>query len=225
MLMFKGFSGQTSDFFWELVFNNDREWLHEHKQEFETLLNRPLKELAEETAALLAERFPQMEPKAHVSRIWRDSRRLFGRPPLKEEMWFEIRSKSAPDNSATFYFVIKPAGIGWGMGFWCAEASQMERFRASIDANPAKFEKLAAGIAKMKSYKVEGPEYKRRKREFGNATDEWYNRKGLSVNHSEDFGEKAESAKLPAILADEFSSLMPMYDYLLQHCRSDDINN
>ena len=221
MLMFNGFSEKTPEFFWELVFNNDRTWLHEHKEEFDRLLNRPLKELAEETARLLAERYPLMAPSAHVSRIWRDSRRLFGRPPLKEEMWFEIRSDNAADNSATFYFVIKPAGIGWGMGFWCAEAAQMEHFRDSIDANPAEFERLAAGIAKMKGYRVEGPEYKRKKREFGNATDEWYNRKGVSVNHSEDFGEAATSPNLPAMLADEFSALMPMYDYLLQHCRSD----
>lgn len=220
--MFNGFPKESSDFFWELIFNNDREWLHEHKQEFDGLLNRPLKELAEETAALLEERFPEMQPKAHVSRIWRDSRRLFGRPPLKEEMWFEIRSENAPDDSATFYFVIKPAMVGWGMGFWCASAAQMESFRAGIDANPAEFERLAAGIAAMKDYEVEGPEYKRKKGEFGNATDNWYNRKGVSVNHSEDFGQRASSPKLPLILADEFSELMPMYDYLLLHCRSDD---
>ena len=46
--MFNGFSEKTPEFFWELVFNNDRTWLHEHKEEFDRLLNRPLKELAEE---------------------------------------------------------------------------------------------------------------------------------------------------------------------------------
>lgn len=220
--MFKGFSKQSSDFFWELVFNNSREWLHEHKQEFDSLLNTPLKDLADDTAAILAERFPLMEPQTHVSRIWRDSRRLFGKPPLKEEMWFELKSGDAPDNSASFYFVIKPAAIGWGVGFWCAEAAQMESFRDSIDANPAEFERLAAEVSKMKGFIVEGPEYKRKKREFGNAIDEWYNRKGVSVNCSEDFGEDAMSPKLAVKLADAFTELMPMYDYLLLHCRSDD---
>ncbi|MBP3622661.1 MAG: DUF2461 family protein, partial [Oscillospiraceae bacterium] len=49
--MFEGFTTQTSDFLWELAFHNERPWFLAHKEQFEQLLNRPLKALAADTAA------------------------------------------------------------------------------------------------------------------------------------------------------------------------------
>ena len=77
--MFEGFTTQTSDFLWELAFHNERPWFLEHKEQFEQVLNRPLKALAADTAALMEQRFPSRGFKLHVSRIYRDARRLFGR--------------------------------------------------------------------------------------------------------------------------------------------------
>ena len=216
--MFSGFTKESSDFFWELVFNNDRAWLHEHKEPFEALLNTPLKELAKETCSIMEQRFPEMRPKVHVSRIWRDSRRLFGRPPLKESMWFDLRSAESTGEAAAFYFEIKPAVWGCGMGLWCPKAEQMEHFRAGIDANPAAFERLATEIEKLEGYTVDGPSYSRKKGGYEGVVDSWYNRRWVSVSHEEDFGGAIISKDLPLILADDFSALMPMYNFLLQHC-------
>lgn len=33
--MFTGFTKQTSEFLWELAFNNERPWFLEHKEQFE----------------------------------------------------------------------------------------------------------------------------------------------------------------------------------------------
>ena len=46
---FDGFSPKTSEFLWELSFNNERTWFLAHKDEFERVLNAPFKALAEET--------------------------------------------------------------------------------------------------------------------------------------------------------------------------------
>ena len=47
--MFEGFTQETSDFLWDLSFNNERPWFLAHKEQFERCLNQPFKALAQET--------------------------------------------------------------------------------------------------------------------------------------------------------------------------------
>ncbi len=215
--MFQGFQAKAGDFFWELCFHNEREWFHAHKEQFDMLIGTPMKELAAETYALLLQRFPLLEAEVHVSRIWRDARRLYGRGPLKDNLWFSIENPNIRGEKPSFYFEIEPAVFSYGMGFWCPRAEQMELFRKSIDANPAAFERLASQIVKIDSFKLDGPFYKRPKGDYGEIVNAWYNRKSTYVFHEEDFGGALLSPELPAILCDAFTTLMPMYEYLLSH--------
>ncbi|MDO5445773.1 MAG: DUF2461 domain-containing protein [Eubacteriales bacterium] len=212
--MFTGFKPEASDFFWELCFNNDRAWFYEHKDQFDELINEPLKSLATETNKIMASRFPEMHPVTHVSRIWRDARRLFGRGPLKESMWFSMRGGTDRAFPASFYFEIKPAVFGYGMGFWCATSEQGERFRKSVDADPARFIRIAEEVSAQDRFTLEGPLYKKPKGSYSEIADGWYNRKWASLTYEENFEGDALSPELPQILADAFSPLMPMYDYL-----------
>ena len=45
------------------------------------------KALAAQTHELMQQRFPDMDCRLHVSRIYRDARRLFGRGPYKDHLW------------------------------------------------------------------------------------------------------------------------------------------
>ena len=38
--MFTGYSDKTVDFFWDIRFNNSREWFHPRKDQFNELLKR-----------------------------------------------------------------------------------------------------------------------------------------------------------------------------------------
>ena len=93
--MFQGFSKETGEFLWELSFHNERPWFLAHKEQFERVLNEPFKALARDSAALLQERFPDMLIQCHISRIYRDARRLFGRGPYKDHLWFTIWDSAA----------------------------------------------------------------------------------------------------------------------------------
>ena len=42
------------------------------------------------------------------------------------------------------------------MGFYSATAAQMEAFRRNIDANPARFERIAAAVEKLDGFAVSG---------------------------------------------------------------------
>ena len=216
--MFQGFQPQASDFFWELCFHNDREWFHAHKDQFNELIGIPFKELAKDSYDLLMQRFPERDMKFHVSRIWRDARRLFGRGPLKENLWFSIERADADDYAASFFFELRPAVYSYGMGFWCPRTEQIEAFRSSIEANPAAFGRLAEDVANMEGFTIEGPVYKRPKGDFGEVINQWYNRKWASVYHEEDFGGALLTKDLPLILADTYEKLMPMHDYFMKHC-------
>ena len=77
--MFTGYTDQTVDVFWGIRFNNDRAWFAEHKQEFQDAVMAPTKALAAELYDWFQADYPDLHLNLHISRIYRDARRLFGR--------------------------------------------------------------------------------------------------------------------------------------------------
>ena len=217
--MFNGFTQQTSEFLWELSFNNERPWFLAHKGEFERVLNAPFKALAADTCSLMQARYPHMGLSLHISRIYRDARRLFGRGPYKDHLWFSLKSGEIQSEGPMFWFEIGAADYSYGMGFYGASPSQMEAFRRLVDANPARFERLAREVEKL-GFLLTGEEYKRPKGDRGALINRWYNRKRLGLERSMDFGGQLLDGSLPQTLADAYSALMPMYEFFLEFYRA-----
>ena len=213
--MFTGFTKQAGDFMWELAFNNERPWFMEHKAQFEALVNTPMKALAAETAELMRKRCPERELTMHVSRIYRDARRLFGRGPYKDHLWLMIYDETVKNAGPVFFFEFGKGEYGYGMGFYDATSAQMEAFRKMVDANPARFERLAEPI-EGSEFTVHGEEYKRKKAERGGVIGKWYNRKRIYVSFYRDFDGTGLEADFPQRLCDAFMRLMPMYDYFTE---------
>lgn len=219
--MFEGFTPQTSAFLWELAFHNERPWFQAHKEQFEQLLNQPFKALAADTAELMAQRFPRRGFKLHVSRIYRDARRLFGRGPYKDRLWFSLKSDEILLEGPMFWFEIGAADFSYGMGFYSATPAQMAAFRRKVDANPARFERLAKAVMKNTDFKVTGEEYARPKGRRSEVIDQWYNRKRIGVEVSRDFGGDLFSETLPGILVDCYEKLMPLFDFFMEVYREE----
>ena len=213
--MFTGFTKQAGEFMWELAFNNERPWFMEHKAQFEALVNTPMKALAAETAELMRKRCPERELTMHVSRIYRDARRLFGRGPYKDHLWFMIYDETVKNAGPVFWFEFGKGEYGYGMGFYDATSAQMEAFRKMVDANPARFERLAEEI-EQSEFTVHGEEYKRKKAERGGVIGKWYNRKRIYVSFYRDFDGTGLEEDFPQRLCDAFMRLMPMYDYFTE---------
>lgn len=215
-MTFKGFSKETSDFLFELMFNNEREWFLTHKNNFEQYLNQPFKALAEEVTAKMNELYPNMQWQCHVSRIYRDARRLFGRGPYKERLWFSVYPAGVGNSGPNFWFEIGAAQYGYGFGYFDVTPAVMERFRRGIDANPARFERLAMSIEKLPGFEVIGPQYKRPKGERGELINKWYNRKWAGAEHMADLEGEAFTPELTDIITAAYKELMPMYEYFLE---------
>ena len=214
--MFQGFSKETSEFLWELSFHNERPWFLEHKEQFERVLNGPFQELTRDTGALLQQRCPYMEVRTHASRIYRDARRLFGRGPYKDHLWSTFKDGANYSEGPMFWFEISAATYSYGLGFFDVTPAEMAYFRKSIDAEPARFERLAALVLEQPHARVIGPTYARPKGSYDEPIRSWYERKWAGVEITRDLEGEAFTERLPQILVDCFEAWMPMYEFLLQ---------
>ena len=129
--MFTGYSGETLDFLWGIRFNNDRAWFSQHKEEYLQYLQQPTMELGREVYDRFAEKFPDLELNLHVSRIYRDARRLYGRGPYKDHLWLSLRpEKDLWSQRPVFWFEVAPELWSYGVGFWNATPQTMAAMRS-----------------------------------------------------------------------------------------------
>ena len=210
--MFNGFSQATGDFLWGLSMNNDRTWFLAHKQEYEDALNGPFRALAAETLERMRRDFPEEDFQAHLARIYRDARRLFGRGPYKDHLWFSLQSGERRAFGPMFWFEISGTGWSCGAGNWEDAADIAECWRARIDAEPARFEGIIRGMLARGPYLLYGDMYKRPKADRGEFLNPWYNRKHLSVGY--EHGGVMFTPELTDALAETFTALMPFYRFL-----------
>ena len=119
-----------------------------------------------------------------------------------------------------FWFEISASTFSYGLGFFDVTPAEMDAFRDSIDANPARFERLAEDASRMRGFRVTGPEYKRPKKDLGPVISPWYNRKRVGLERERDFNPEHLGPDLTAAITRAFKRLMPMYDYLYACYRS-----
>lgn len=211
--MFQGFTKGAVDFLWGVKFNNNREWFSGHKQEYLELLDKPLRELSQQLLDAMNEEFPKMGFWQHVSRIYRDARRLHGRGPYKDNLWLVIaRPNEDHLGRPAFYFEIAPNYYSYGFGFWDMSPETAAKHRARIDRDPKPLEKLARKLSKSK-FSLYGEEYKRPKGDVGKLLNPWYNRRNIGVS----FDDNCEGVLFTPELYDDilngFRFLMPYYRY------------
>lgn len=202
-------SSKSVDFLWELTLHNERPWFQAHREEFLSVLDRPFKALASETLCIMGEKLPALGLQLHVSRIYRDARRLFGRGPYKDNLWFSLQESDAMDRGPMFWFELNREGTSHGVGFWDRNTRQGELFRQRIDRDPKAFSKLVESLPP--GYRLWGEEYKRPKGTRGPLLDPWYNRKQVSVGWDNYFGQELFGLQLPELLTESFLTLLPIY--------------
>ena len=215
--MFQGFTQGAVDFLWGIRFNNERSWFLAHKEEYRTLVEQPLRELGDQVHQAMEELYPELGLNLHVSRIYRDARRLYGRGPYKDHLWLSMERPGgeAWTGRPTFWFELAPESWSYGLGYWCAGALTMAKFRARLDRDPKPFEKLARAFSKQNTFVLEGEEYKRPKGQTTPLLAPWYNRKGLVLSRECSNGGVLFTPELPDVLVEGFDWLLPYYRYFL----------
>lgn len=212
---FEGFPKDLPDFLWGLSFNNERSWFQAHKEDFERCLHGPIQSLAEEMRLRMNEKYPHMAPAVHVSRIWRDARRLYGRGPFNDHMWFSLGiSGEIYTPSPQFWFGIDAKGWDAGMGAWNMRGEQLERWRRSIDDRPKELTRIVRELAKHPEIRPYWQTYKRPKGDPGPELFDWYNARTVGLEHTAWFEPDPPGAELADKLMDLYTALTPLYRYL-----------
>lgn len=214
--MFQGFTDKTLEFMWNIRFNNEKSWFEAHKDEYKAVLEGPMRELAQEVFSCVADRHRELDLRLHLSRIYRDARRLHGRGPYKDHLWFSLRQESEEwTDKPVFWFELTPESWSYGLGYYSAKALTMEKLRARIDGNPRPLAELAASLALQTEFILEGDEYARTKREPGAILAEWYNKKNFSLIHEEAVSGAVFSSDLSERIKQGFEFLLPFYRYFI----------
>ena len=212
--MFQGFSQESVDFLWGIRLNNERSWFLEHKEEYLTLVDAPLRTLAAEVGRSMAEEFPRLGLELKVSRIYRDARRLHGRGPYKDHMWFTLRRPGEREGAIPcFYFEIAPAYYSYGMGTYDPTPLTMAKLRARIDRDPKPLEKLARRLEGQEEFVLEGELYKRPKGDPGSLLSPWYNRRQITLSSDHNCEGLHFAPELEQQVLHGFRFLEPYYRY------------
>ena len=219
--MFQGYTQETVDFMWGIRFNNEREWFLAHKEDYQKHLLEPTRALGEQVYEGLRGMLPHEPLLLKVSRIYRDARRLHGRGPYKDHLWFCVRTGDKDwTGRPTFYFEIAPEYYSYGMGFWQARAELMELFRRDLQERPDEFGRLVRLFNRQREFVLTGDSYARSKGEVSDLLRPWFQKKSLSLSHELPLDEKIFRPELAEEMLAGFKTLGPFYKYFAALCAS-----
>ena len=215
--MFNGFSRRTVEFLWDLKFNNNREWYNAHKEECREVLLRPMNDLANAVYEGFAAQRSDLEFNIHMSRIYRDARRLFGRGPYKDYLWFTLYDASAEhwDGKPSFWFEIASDRWSYGMGCYEGSVEMMRRLRKRITVDPEPLRRLDGLLKAQTEFQLGGEQYKKQYQDCPwPELQEWYVKRNLFVSHEQAPGSEITDPAFAQRIIDGMMFLTPFYDYL-----------
>ena len=213
--MFTGFTDETVDFMWGIRFNNEKTWFEANKETYLQHLQRPMRDLCGEMYEFLQEKLPDYTLIGKTSRIYRDARRLFGRGPYKDHIWFTLRRPGTTEGATPcFYFEISPQCYSIGVGAYDSTPLTMAKLRARIDRDPESLAKIVRKLNKRPEFQQYGQRYKRPKGDPGPLLYPWYNCKQVGVGADYNCEGILFAPELADQVMEHFCFLEPLYSYL-----------
>jgi len=218
---FTGFSSKSFQFLQGLRKHNTKEWFEVHRQEYQQFILQPMQALVEELAPVMSGIDPSLEisPAVNktISRIYRDTRFSKDKSPYKISQWITFkRPRREWQNFPAYFFELSPESYRFGMGFYSADRSTMDRFRTHLDADPALF-LAATDFYSQGQFALEGESYKRPlKSNIQASLQDWYNRKSFYLVSQHSMQQQDISSSLADELASAFETLTPLYHYLIK---------
>ena len=225
---FTGFRPDALRFLRALARHNDRAWFEANRPRYEEEVRAPLAALVEEVDVRLAAIAPEIvgHPRQSMFRIHRDVRFSNDKRPYKTNVaaWFfhgdagrGVGSATTAHGGAGFYFDIATEGITVGGGIWMPPRPTLLRIREAIDADHETLQALLVAPAMRRRFGPLAPEAMLTRMPRGYAED--HPAASLLRHRSFTLGRAMTerdlfSARLPDLLALEFSRLLPLVRWL-----------
>lgn len=132
------FTTQGMNFLSKIEKNNNRDWFHEHKSDYESLIRTPALNFIDDMAMifrLFPPHFLAVAKKVGGSlmRVHRDVRFSKDKPPYKTNIGIQFRHEMGKDIHAPgFYLHIEPGDCFIGVGIWKPDSTALGKIRDSI---------------------------------------------------------------------------------------------
>ncbi len=210
------FSERTLSFLRRLDRNNDREWFHARREEFESEVRAPLVRLVTRLSQDLPWFAPELiaDPKISLFRQWRDTRFSAVKTPLKTNVAAVFPHKSlGRNNGAALYFEIAPKWVWMGGGLYAPEPSQMHAVRDHVATHHAELESLVTSREFRRIGGLKGEQLSRVPRGFLKEHPA-----ALYLQHRQFLGFREEEAEF-ATRPDFYRQLLATFKLLAPLCR------
>ena len=214
------FSEATLDFMALNRVMNSREWFHEHRDEYLSLVVEPIAELVEDMAPEMWKIDPSLIiiPKVgkSISRIWRDTRRGPELPIYRDVMWITLL-RAKYEGYPSFWFEFSPRCLRWGCGWYQTDPAIMDCIRGMILSHDPDWRAALAAFEAQKVFRLDDERYERSRHPDAPENDRaWLDQKSLCLTHEETKLDRLYSDKLAAALTRDFRRIAPVYEFFLK---------
>lgn len=214
------FSEATLDFMALNRVMNSREWFHEHRDEYLSLVVEPIAELVEDMAPEMWKIDPSLiiMPKVgkSISRIWRDTRRGPELPIYRDVMWITLL-RAKYEGYPSFWFEFSPRCLRWGCGWYQTDPAIMDCIRGMILSHDPDWRAALATFEAQKVFRLDDERYKRSRHPDAPENERaWLDQKSLCLTHEETKLDRLYSDKLAAALTRDFRRIAPVYEFFLK---------
>jgi len=217
---FNGFSRNTIAYLTNLRSNNNKHWFESHRDDYRRCLLEPFQNLLLDLNEIMSAIDPDFEfsPQINrtISRIYRDTRFSRDKSPYKTVMWLTFKRPGREwTDSPVYFFELGISQYRYGMGYYRASRSTMDRFRVKIDNSRNEFLKLVSSFEKQDIFSAGGEQYKRPLNPaMPTEIMDWYQRKNLYFICTRKIDSRLFNIQLVDDLAAGFKLLAPFYYFL-----------
>lgn len=208
-------------FFQGLAKNNEREWFHANKKDYETHVKNPFKDFVQLIIDKMQEVDPTVVilPKDAIFRINRDIRFSKDKTPYKTNVSAAISAGGRKDHSKPgIYFEMGAEKFGIYSGVYMPDKNQLQSIREGIASQPKEFGKILKD-RKFKKFwgEIHGEKNKRIPKEFKEdvETQPLIANKQFYVMTQFD-ADKILDPKLDKIIMDHYLAAKPMGDFFYE---------
>ena len=132
------------EFLKDLAANNNRDWMHAHKKQYEAAKNEFKVFVAELIKGISAfdSGVTGLEPKDCIFRVNRDIRFSKDKSPYKTNFGASIMEGGRKSLNPTYYIHIQPGKSFVAGGLYMPEPENLKKIRQEIDYNPEELKKI-----------------------------------------------------------------------------------
>jgi len=209
------FQPEMLDFMMDIRFNNSKEFMDSHRDQYEKLMKEPYYRLIEALAPAMQKIDLGMEvrPSKCLSRIFRDTRFSHDKSPYRNHHWVSFRRQGEPrEQSIMYWFEIRLEVVSWGLGFWGENRNALEIIRRRMTANPRELLGMLP-ILDERRFQLDGRQYQRKAVPDGLplALVPWYLSREVYLSKQGIDPAWVFQEGLDKRLIDDFTALAPFY--------------